>query len=196
MAQMTREEIKTVLDLHASWLGNREGGVRADLSGANLREADLSGANLSEANLSGANLGGANLREANLRGADLSGANLSGAYLGGANLREADLSGANLDKNTTLPTGETWEEYRRDVVGALLANSVAVEDIVAASWHIHSWKACPMATRFHTGDISGVPALLRPRAEQFIQFFDARLLDDLPKEMGWIKGEKGKLIVP
>jgi hypothetical protein len=48
-----------------------------------------------------------------------------------------------------------------------------------------------MATRFHTSGIEGVPALFRPRAKQFIQFFDARLLDDLPEEMGWIPKKGG-----
>jgi len=103
---MPPEEIKHVLELHAAWLGNREGGKRADLRGADLRGADLSGAYLSGADLRGADLSGADLRGANLsgaylsgadlRGADLSGANLSGAYLSRADLRGADLSGANL----------------------------------------------------------------------------------------------------
>ena len=93
-------DLKKILDEHLLWL-NGEGGSRADLSGANLRDADLSGADLICANLSNANLFGANLRGANLSGADLSGANLrdadlSGADLSFANLRGADLSGANL----------------------------------------------------------------------------------------------------
>ena len=33
---MTSEEIKKVLDLHQKWLNEEEGGVRANLSGANL----------------------------------------------------------------------------------------------------------------------------------------------------------------
>jgi hypothetical protein len=33
-----------------------------------------------------------------------------------------------------------------------------------------------MAWAFSCADLSGVPALLRPRAEQFIQFFDAGLI--------------------
>jgi len=46
-------------------------GKKANLWGADLREADLSGANLWGADLSGADLRGANLRGANLGGADL-----------------------------------------------------------------------------------------------------------------------------
>ena len=98
-------DLKKILDEHLLWL-NGEGGSRADLRGANLRDADLSCANLSDAdlscanlsfaNLSNANLFGANLRGANLRDADLRGADLSFANLSDANLRDADLRGANL----------------------------------------------------------------------------------------------------
>ena len=118
---MNGEEIRIVLEKHEKWLKNELGGIRADLSGADIYGLDLRGANLyganliradlrvaylikadlREANLSGANLSGADLYEANLSGADLYGANLyganlSGANLSGADLREANLSGANL----------------------------------------------------------------------------------------------------
>lgn len=43
---MKANELKKILKLHAKWLNGEEGGKRADLSGADLREADLSGANL------------------------------------------------------------------------------------------------------------------------------------------------------
>lgn len=56
---MTADELKAILDKHAKWLNDAEGGARADLSGANL-----SGANLRSADLSGANLRSANLRSA------------------------------------------------------------------------------------------------------------------------------------
>jgi Pentapeptide repeats (8 copies) len=184
---MTKGELKQVLDLHAAWLGNSAGGKRAILSGADLSGADLRSADLRGADLHGAYLSGADLRSADLRSADLHGAILSGADLRSADLRGAILRKAALSEDTILPTGETWKVYRSDVVGALLANSVAVEEIVAKSWHVHAWTGCPMAARFHTDNIKGVPALLRPRAEQFIQFFDSGLLNDLPKEMGWIQ---------
>ena len=103
---MNSEEIRKMLENHKKWLFNETGGIRADLCGANLREADLCGANLREADLRGANLCGADLRgtnlyhadlcEADLRGAYLYDADLCGADLRGANLREADLCGADL----------------------------------------------------------------------------------------------------
>jgi uncharacterized protein YjbI with pentapeptide repeats len=89
-------ELKQILENHEKWLLGTEGGVRADLRGANLSDANLRGANLSDANLSDANLRGANLRGANLSDANLRGADLRGADLRGANLSDANLSGANL----------------------------------------------------------------------------------------------------
>jgi len=69
---------------------------RSKKSAAEKHKADLWGADLREANLWGANLWGADLREADLRGANLREADLREADLRGANLREADLRGANL----------------------------------------------------------------------------------------------------
>ena len=73
------EEIAEILGKHRKWLEFAEGGERAnlrcaDLRDANLRCADLRGANLRCANLYDANLRCANLRCANLYGADLRGA--------------------------------------------------------------------------------------------------------------------------
>ena len=113
---MNGEEIRIVLEKHEKWLNNELGGIRADLSGADIYGLDLRGANLyganliradlrvaylikadlREASLSGANLIGADLYEANLSGADLSGADLREANLSGANLSGANLSGSNL----------------------------------------------------------------------------------------------------
>ena len=73
MRELTKEEIE-VLQRHAKWLKNEEGGEKANLRGADLRGANLLGANLRGANLRGADLRGANLRGANLLDADLRGA--------------------------------------------------------------------------------------------------------------------------
>ncbi|HHX5114180.1 pentapeptide repeat-containing protein [Listeria monocytogenes] len=103
---MKQEELDIILENHGKWLLN-EGGERADLSNAdlkntNLRLADLRGAYLSNANLRGANLrfadiSNANLSNANLSNANLSIADLSNANLYNANLRGTDLSDANLN---------------------------------------------------------------------------------------------------
>ena len=41
---MTANELLVILDRHKKWLNDEDGGSRADLSGAVLRDADLSGA--------------------------------------------------------------------------------------------------------------------------------------------------------
>jgi uncharacterized protein YjbI with pentapeptide repeats len=53
---ITPKKLKSILDRHAKWLDDAEGGERADLSGADLSDANLWGANLSGANLSRAKL--------------------------------------------------------------------------------------------------------------------------------------------
>ncbi len=91
-AKMKQEELQKILDAHKKWINGEDGGVRADLRGANLSYADPRGANLSYADLRGANL-----KRADLSYADLSYADLSYADLSGANLKRADLSYADLD---------------------------------------------------------------------------------------------------
>ncbi|EMC1959601.1 pentapeptide repeat-containing protein [Listeria monocytogenes] len=98
---MKQEELDIILENHGKWLFN-EGGDRADLSNAdlkntNLRLADLRGADLSNADLKNTNLRFANLRLADLRGADLSYANLRFANLSNADLSYANLSNVNLN---------------------------------------------------------------------------------------------------
>ena len=93
---MNEENIIKYLERHLKWINDEEGGEKADLREAYLREADLREADLREANLIGANLREANLIWANLREADLSEADLREANLIGANLREANLREANL----------------------------------------------------------------------------------------------------
>ena len=83
-------DLKKILDEHLLWL-NGEGGSRANLSNADLRDANLSNADLFGANLRNADLRDADLRCANLSNADLRGANLSNADLCGANLRGASI---------------------------------------------------------------------------------------------------------
>ncbi|ECA9721218.1 pentapeptide repeat-containing protein [Salmonella enterica subsp. enterica serovar Newport] len=94
---MNSADLSKILEEHKVWITSmHESGSRADLCGANLRDADLCGANLCGANLYDADLYDADLCGANLYDADLCGANLYDADLCGANLRDADLRGANL----------------------------------------------------------------------------------------------------
>ena len=95
-----------VIENHNHWWNEDCEGwrdMRADLSGAHLREADLRGADLRGADLRGADLRRADLRRADLSGAYLSRADLSGAHLSGADLRGAYLSGADLSGAKNVP---------------------------------------------------------------------------------------------
>ena len=111
---MNANELKNILKLHKKWLNDEEGGLKADLRGADLRGANLCGADLRRANLCGVNLNGASLR-----GADLREATLRGAILYRADLREADLSGANL-YGANLRGANL---YRVDLCGAILCEA-------------------------------------------------------------------------
>ena len=73
---MNQDELDAILQKHKLWLDDADGGIRADLKGANLRGANLWGADLRHADLSDADLRGADLSDADLRGADLRGADL------------------------------------------------------------------------------------------------------------------------
>ena len=57
--------LEKILEDHEKWLNGENGGERADLSDADVRDVDLIGANLKNANLRDADLSSANLRNAN-----------------------------------------------------------------------------------------------------------------------------------
>src|SRR3990167_8731205 len=142
-----------------------------------VEEAVKSGANLRSANLSSADLRSADLSYANLSYANLSYANLSSANLSSANLSSANLRSANLIKispDTRIETGETWKEYLNEVVPSLL--KIAGNIVKPDAWECHEWTNCPMAQAFAVDDLSKIPTLYRPRAEQFIRYFDAKLI--------------------
>lgn len=98
MRTVSKEELSDILKKHKMWLNGEVGGIRADLSGADLSGADLHWASLNKADLYAVNLRRADLHVANLLGADLRLADLYEANLLGADLSWADLSGAILYK--------------------------------------------------------------------------------------------------
>ncbi|EBG3700881.1 pentapeptide repeat-containing protein, partial [Salmonella enterica] len=64
---MNSADLSKILEEHKVWITSmRESGSRADLRGANLRDANLYGADLRGADLCDANLYGADLCDANL----------------------------------------------------------------------------------------------------------------------------------
>ena len=94
---MNRKELNNILENHEKWLEGEEGGVCADLSGANLSSADLSGAALRYSDMTGTDLRYSDLRDVDLRYSDLRDADLSSADMRDADMTGTDLSGANLD---------------------------------------------------------------------------------------------------
>ena len=113
------------------------------------------------------------LSYADLRSADLSSANLRSADLRYANLSSADLRSANPRGSMILDTGETWKRYLTETVPELLIAGGKPLDSFGEHFACHEWANCPMAHAFDTHDMTGVPRLLQPRAEQFIRLFDA-----------------------
>ena len=103
MKNITKKELKTILEQHKLWLdSNEKKGKCVDLS-----YVDLSYADLRCVNLRCADLRCANLRYANLTYADLTSANLTSANLTDANLRYANLTNTILDEK---------EQYRKGII--------------------------------------------------------------------------------
>ena len=114
MRVITSDELHEIIRKHNLWLQGEDGGERANLSRAILREAILSGANLSRAILREADLSRAILRVADLRVADLSRANLRGAILSGAK----GLDSVKYDENTAFfalqcPESGAYTAYKK-----------------------------------------------------------------------------------
>jgi hypothetical protein len=74
---------------------------------------------------------------------------------------------------------------------ALLTASGKPLESFADHWTCHSWSNCPMAHAFDTASIEGVPLLLRPRAEQFVQLFDANQIPWAAVEAAIAKAKDG-----
>lgn len=135
MKKISDTELKAIIYKHAKWARGEDGGKRADLCGANLRDAnlrdaDLRGADLRDANLCNANLCNANLYDANLRGANLHGANLCGANLCSANLCGADLSGAKNTDKTLWNAHTAFYPLQCPETGSFIGYKKAADKIV------------------------------------------------------------------
>ena len=172
----------TVKDALHSAIASGANLTSADLRRAELRDMNLIGVQLRDADLryvdfTGANFTDADVKYADFRHSTFTGVNFMRTDLAGVDFTGANLMGATLRyaKHFRLLTGETWIEYLTETVPALLtAGGKSLESFTRA-FSCHSWDNCPMAHAFdgHGRDLSAVPILLRPRAEQFIQLFDA-----------------------
>ncbi|EDA5930116.1 pentapeptide repeat-containing protein [Salmonella enterica subsp. enterica] len=173
---MNSADLSKILEEHKVWITSmHESGSRADLCGANLRDADLYGAdlrdaNLRDANLRGADLCGANLRDANLRGADLCGANLRGADLRGANLYGADLCGADL-RGANL-YGADLPDLTFVILGEKYFISITNGEYVRAGCQNHTVEEWRKYSKQEIAEMDGRKALkFYPRLLDIIDFY-------------------------
>jgi uncharacterized protein YjbI with pentapeptide repeats len=99
----TRNEMREMLESHASWLDSAgEAGARADFSGKNLEIAELVDARLSGALFNKTILEGADLTLADFRNASMVQANLEGATLLATQFQQANFQAAELRGATGL----------------------------------------------------------------------------------------------
>ena len=133
--------LKEQLELHSKWLNGEEGGVRLNLSNANLSDAYLCNSDLRYANLCNADLRNADLRNANLRNADLRNANLSDANLSGADLRYADLRYANPSNADFRWSIGNGKEIKSLQIGTYLVSYTRdILNIGCKSYTLDKWK--------------------------------------------------------
>ncbi len=166
---MTPEKLAEILAAHKLWLNDEEGGVRANLSGADLRGADLS-----EADLRWADLSEADLRWANFRGANLSEANLSWA-----NLSEANLSGA----KELLPAVNFIDAHFERVADGYIAYKTFNSEYAAPeSWTIAEGSVITENVNFNRCDECGCGINVAP-------------LDWVKSNYGWRGGAIWKVLI-
>jgi hypothetical protein len=148
---MKDEALQTIIIEHRKWLC-AEGGTRANLRGADLRDAVLCGADLRGADLCDADLCDADLCGTGLCGANLRRADLRGADLCGANLREANLRGTCLDPNNT-PNGADDSFVRDDeyVIGYRTEKAGHIDQYRVGRFYSADW--------FSTADTECHPGL-------------------------------------
>ena len=158
MKVYTAAELTKILDDHKKWWNGEPGGVRAYLSGADLRSAYLSGADLRSAYLSGADL----------RSADLSGANLRSAYL-----RSADLSGADYNENTAfyaLQCPETGSFIGWKKANGLIVKLEITEDAMRSSATTRKCR-CSKAKVLAIENVDGTPSEFTTVQSNYDRFF-------------------------
>ena len=93
---MTKETIEAMLKSHKDFLEGKDGGKKADFSGANMAGIDLRHLNLTGINFSGAIMRGVNFKGADLRGAQFISSDLRTVSFSRTCLRDTDFSDASL----------------------------------------------------------------------------------------------------
>ena len=165
MRTISKDELTEILRKHKMWLSGEAGGIRADLSRANLYRADLSGANLRWAVLCEADLSWADLSGADLRGADLSKADIRGADLYKADLYEADLRGAkNLNFPIACPEKGTFTAFKK--AGGYIIELEIPDDALRSSSTTRKCR-CSKAKVASITNLDGTPSDVKSVASHY-----------------------------
>lgn len=127
-ARLTQHELDAIMDRHALYIANRNGGQRAilqyrdmsglTLAGRNLRDIDLTGSYLCHCHCADAIFQSAVMQSCDFTGSDLRKTLLERADLRGACLRGANLSGANMFDVDLRPAGLV-QRYRNGELEAI-----------------------------------------------------------------------------
>jgi len=96
---ITNEELMIIYESHSRWLAGTIGGIRADLSYADLSEKKLWGLNFSYADFSFAYMRGCNLYSCDFSHAKMIGTNLSFSFIAKSVFTETDLTEANINNS-------------------------------------------------------------------------------------------------
>lgn len=154
---MTQDELNEILEAHKKWLGGEEGGVRANLHGADLRSLNLSNANLIFANLQGVNLHNANLHNAYLNCSNLSDANLSSTDLLNAKLEFANLKGSNLSGAKGILSAIDYMKLNFERVddGYIVYKTFGEQHTPPKNWEIKSGSILTENVNFDRTEICG-----------------------------------------
>lgn len=113
----TQTEFNDIVRLHGLWIGVCDGGVRADLHGADLRGLDMKDVKLDGADMSDTLLDRVDMRRASLDGVDLHHASATYADMRSASLVDAvmcdaNLSNALLNDVVVIDTDMRWTDMR------------------------------------------------------------------------------------
>ena len=113
----TQTEFNDIVRLHGLWIGVCDGGVRADLHGADLRGLDMKDVKLDGADMSDTLLDHVDMRRASLDGVDLhhasaTYANMRSASLVDAIMCDANLGNALLNDVVVIDTDMRWTDLR------------------------------------------------------------------------------------
>jgi len=124
-------ECGTFRELVEGAIKNRVSLFRANMSGADMRDADMSGADMRDANMSGADMSGADMRCADMSGADMSGADMRCADMSGAVGNMEEVKSMQLEKYMIVFTSdilcigcqqhtiEEWFEFTDDCISQM-----------------------------------------------------------------------------